>query len=225
MLALTDVITDGLNTLEVAVLDALARTLRPGFCPSREELSQAVGLGSRGYRINKLLEGLEERGYVALDAGRSRTITLLRTADGKRFSFNTIWVPLVGQIVAGAPLPAVGQAENPFADEAIELTRGLVRGHEQPFALRVHGNSMVDALVNDGDIVVLAQTTDIHNGDMVAALIMGTDGQEVTTLKHFYRENGHVRLQPANPEMPPLFFPPSRVTVQGKVILVIRQMG
>ncbi len=225
MLALTNVITDGLNTLEVAVLDALARTLRPGFCPSREELSQAVGLGGRGYRINKLLEDLEERGYVALDAGRSRTITLLRTSDGKRFSFNTVWVPLVGQIVAGTPLPAVGQAENPFTDEAIELTRSLVRGHAHPFALRVHGNSMVDALVNDGDIVVLAQTTDIHNGDMVAALIVGADGLEVTTLKHFYRENGRVRLQPANPEMPPLFFPPSRVTVQGKVILVIRQMG
>lgn len=225
MLALTDVISDGLSTLEVAVLDFLARTLRPGFCPSREELSRAVGLGGRGYRINKLLDGLEERGYVLLDTGRSRAITLLRTSDGKRFSFNTVWVPLVGQIVAGQPVPAVGQAENPFAGEAIELTRSLVRGQENPFALRVKGNSMVDALVNEGDIVVLAPTADIHNGDMVAALVVGEDGQESTTLKRFFRENGHVRLQPANPEMPPLYFPPSRVTVQGKVLLVIRQMG
>lgn len=225
MLALTDVISDGLSTLEVAVLDFLARTLRPGFCPSREELSRAVGLGGRGYRINKLLDGLEERGYVLLDIGRSRAITLLRTSDGKRFSFNTVWVPLVGQIVAGQPVPAVGQAENPFAGEAIELTRSLVRGQENPFALRVKGNSMVDALVNEGDIVVLAPTADIHNGDMVAALVVGEDGQESTTLKRFFRENGHVRLQPANPEMPPLYFPPSRVTVQGKVLLVIRQMG
>lgn len=224
MPALTHEVIDGLSTLEIAVLDTLARTVRPGFCPSREELSRAVGLGGRGYRINRVLEGLEERGYVALDAGRSRAIALLRTSDGRRFSFDNVWVPLVGQIVAGLPLPAAGQAENPFAGEAIELTRGLVRGRADSYALRVHGNSMIDALVNDGDIVVLAPSTVIHNGDMVAAQITDENGQESTTLKHLYRENGHVRLQPANPALPPLLFHPSRVAIQGKVILVIRQM-
>ena len=226
MPALNFAISDDLTELETAVLDHLARTVRPGFCPSREELSRAAGLGGRGYRIHKLLESLEDKAYVRLEPGRLRAISLLRTPDGRRFSFHTLWVPLVGQIVASRPLPSTGQLDNPFAGEAIELTRGLMRGQEDVFALRVSGDSMIDALVNDGDIVILSATAEVHNGDMVAARVIGDDGQKSTTLKHYYRENGHVRLQPANPTMPPLpLYHPSRVTVQGKVILVIRQMG
>jgi repressor LexA len=216
---------DDLTELEAAALAYLVRTTRPGFCPSREEISQAVGLGGRGYRIARLLDGLAEKGYIRLEPGRFRAISVLRRPDGRRFSFDTIWAPLVGQIVASKPLPSVGQADNPFAGEAIELTRGLVRGLDEVFALRVSGDSMIDALVNDGDLVVANATPDVHNGDMVAARITGADGQEATTLKHFYRENGLVRLQPANPLMLPLYYHPSQVHVYGKVVLVIRQVG
>lgn len=216
---------DDLTELEAAALAYLVRTARPGFCPSREEISQAVGFGGRGYRITRLLDGLAEKGYVRLEPGRFRAISVLRRPDGRRFSFDTIWAPLVGQIVASKPLPSVGQADNPFAGEAIELTRGLVRGLDEVFALRVSGDSMIDALVNDGDLVVVNATQDVYNGDMVAARITGDDGQEATTLKHFYRENGLVRLQPANPLMLPLYYHPSQVHVYGKVVLVIRQVG
>jgi repressor LexA len=216
---------DDLTELEAAALAYLVRTARPGFCPSREEISQAVGLGGRGYRITRLLDGLAEKGYIRLEPGRFRAISVLRRPDGRRFSFDTVWAPLVGQIVASKPLPSVGQADNPFAGEAIELTRGLVRGLDEVFALRVAGDSMIDALVNDGDLVVVNATPDVYNGDMVAARVTGEDGQEATTLKHFYRENGLVRLQPANPLMLPLYYHPSQVHVYGKVVLVIRQVG
>lgn len=216
---------DDLTELEAAALAYLVRAARPGFCPSREEISQAVGLGGRGYRITRLLDGLAEKGYIRLEPGRFRAISVLRRPDGRRFSFDTIWAPLVGQIVASKPLPSAGQADNPFAGEAIELTRSLVRGLDEVFALRVSGDSMIDALVNDGDLIVVSATQDVYNGDMVAARITGDDGQEATTLKHFHRENGLVRLQPANPTMLPLYYHPSQVHVYGKVALVIRQVG
>jgi SOS-response transcriptional repressor LexA len=85
---------------------------------------------------------------------------------------------------------------------------------------------MVDALVNDGDIVVLAAVSEIRNGDMVAARVADRDGREATTLKYYYRENGHVRLQHANPNVPPLpLYRPDQVEVYGKVVLIIRQIG
>ena len=137
MPALNLTLSDELSELEATVLDHLARTLRPGFCPSREEISQAVGLGRRGYHITKLLDSLVEKSYIRLEPGRFRAITVLRRPDGRRFSLDTFWAPLVGQIVASKPLPSVGQLDNPFAGEAVELTRSLVRGRDDVFALRL----------------------------------------------------------------------------------------
>lgn len=219
-------VAEDLTEREAIVLDYLVRTLRPGFCPSREEISRAAGLGGRGYHINKILDSLEQKTYVTLAHGRSRAITLHRRPDGRPFRFETIWVPVVGLIGASHPRLTATQADGLFADEAIELTRGLVRGREDVFALRISGDSMVGASVNDGDIVVLAAGSEIHNGDMVAARLPGGDGQEATTLKYYYRENGHVRLQHANPNMPPLPpYRPDQVDVCGKVVLIIRQVG
>ena len=219
-------ISDELTELETSVLDYLARTLRPGFCPSREELSRAAGLGGRGYRISKILESLEQKGFLRVAPGCSRAITLLRRPDGRPFRFETVWVPMIGLIGASQPRQTATQPDNVFADEAVELTRSLLRGQDATFALRVSGDSMIDALVNDGDIVILSAVPDAHNGDMVAARVLEDDGREATTLKYFFRENGHVRLQHANPLLPPLpLYRPEQITIHGKVVLIIRPMG
>jgi repressor LexA len=96
-----------------------------------------------------------------------------------------------------------------------------VRNQEGLYALRVKGDSMIDALVNDGDIVVLKHQLDARNGDMVAVRLLDRDE---TTLKRFYRENGHVRLQPANPTLHPIYVHPSQVEVQGQVVAIVRQL-
>jgi repressor LexA len=216
---------DDLNELEAATLEFLAARARGGSCPSREEISRAVGLGGRGYRVSRLLDGLEDKGYIRLGRGQSRAISVVRRPDGRPFSIGSVWVPVLGQIVASAPLPSFGQQDNPFAGEALELTRGLVGGSDDVYALRVSGDSMIDALVRDGDFVILNATQEIRNGDMVAARVTGDDGQEATTLKHYYREGGQVRLQPANHTMLPLFYHPSRVQLCGRVVAVVRQLA
>lgn len=216
---------DDLTPLEATALEYLIQRVRGGFCPSREEISRAIGLGGRGYRVSRLLAGLAEKNYIRLQQRRSRAITVLRQPDGRRFSLGVLHVPIAGQIVASEPLPSAGQMDNPFSGEALELARGLLGGSEDVFALRVSGESMIDAWVNDGDFVIVSPVQEVRNGDMVAARVTGDDGQEATTLKHFYREDGRVRLQPANRSMSALYYHPSRVLICGKVLTVVRQLA
>jgi repressor LexA len=108
------------------------------------------------------------------------------------------------------------------ADEMIEVARNLVGSARDVFALHVKGNSMIDAMISDGDVVVMQAAHAAENGDMVAAWIEDT---EETTLKRFYLENGRVRLQPANPSMDPIFVDPAQVRIQGRVVAVIRNLN
>ncbi|MCP4708341.1 MAG: repressor LexA, partial [Planctomycetes bacterium] len=131
--------------------------------------------------------------------------------------------PLLGRIVASEPVPV---PPNDFAilgeDEAIELTRDVVDPKEDLFALQVSGNSMIDAMINDGDTVIMRPHHDVHNGDLVAVWL---SDKEETTLKRFYREGDRVRLQPANPTMDPIYIDdPSTVQIQGLVVAVVRQV-
>ena len=108
------------------------------------------------------------------------------------------------------------------ADEAISITRELLPSEEGLFALQVKGDSMIDAMVSDGDIVVMQRAPDWRNGDMVAVWLKE---KEETTLKHIFREGRRVRLQPANPTMKPIYIEnPESLEVQGKVMLVVRQL-
>ena len=106
-------------------------------------------------------------------------------------------------------------------DDWLAVTQDVVRRHDNLFALHVKGDSMIDALIHDGDIVVMERADTADNGEMVAAWIKD---REETTLKRFYRENGRVRLQPANPTMKPIFVDADNVSVQGKVVAVIRNL-
>jgi repressor LexA len=166
--------------------------------------------------MEKTMRSLEAKGYLELSRGRSRSITLHRRANGRRFSGDTVWAPVVGQ---NAP------PESSAIAEAIELARSMLGKREDVYALKIRGQSMSDALVRDGDVVILARTSAVANGELAAIRVIGKDGHKNLTLKYFYRENGHVRLQPAHPDMPPLFYKPEHVVVHGRVVLVIRQAG
>jgi len=135
-------------------------------------------------------------------------------------------VPVKGRIVAGEPVPVPGSDFDYYDAEAwVEVAssqlpkRSLSAG--SLFALEVSGESMIDAMVNDGDIVIMEPATEANNGEMVAVWLVD---QEETTLKYFYREKGTIRLQPANPTMEPIYADPQQVRVQGKVVMVIRQV-
>ena len=193
-----------------------------GYPPSIREIGEAVGISSTSV-VNYNLNRLVEEGYLDRQQNVSRGLRLTDklTRAGHRAS-DIIRVPLVGRIFAGAPVPLPGTDSPVFdTEEALEITRGLLSTTDGIFALQVKGDSMVDAMVNDGDIVVMKRETDWRNGDMVAVWL--TDKEE-TTLKRIYMEGHRIRLQPANPTMEPIYIDdPSTVQIQGRVVAVVRQ--
>ena len=208
-----------------------------GRPPTIREIGGAVNISSTSV-VNYNLTKLKERGLLERDAEVSRGLRLTEkvteTAEQARESVsravqkagtavsNMFRVPLIGNIVAGSPIE-VGNGDFSVYDEedAIELSSSMIPGrHDDLFALRVSGDSMIDAMVNDGDIVIMRKENDARNGDMVAVWL----SDDTTTLKYFYREgNNQVRLQPANPTMDPIYVDGEDVQVQGKVMMVLRQ--
>src|SRR5215472_6450405 len=193
-----------------------------GYPPTIRQIGEAVSISSTSV-VNYNLNKLERDGYIMRDLKVSRGV---RLADGvgrkaARKLNNSISIPLAGFIFASNPV-LVGDTPQTATDEVIELTRDLISDEGELFALRVKGDSMIDAMVNDGDIVVMKKVDRARNGEMVAVWL--SDRSE-TTLKHFFLENGRVRLQPANPTMGPIYEDPGNVVVQGKVMLVVRQMN
>ena len=192
-----------------------------GYPPTIRQIGEAVSISSTSV-VNYNLNKLERDGYIMRDLKVSRGVRLAEGVGrraaraGERFS-----IPLAGYIFASAPV-LVGDTPQTATDEVIELTRDMVSDEGEMFALRVKGDSMIDAMVNDGDIVVMKKVDRARNGEMVAVWL--SDRSE-TTLKHFFLENGRVRLQPANPTMGPIYADPGNVVVQGKVMLVLRQMN
>jgi repressor LexA len=132
-------------------------------------------------------------------------------------------VPIVGYIAAGEPIPVpTSDTWKAEPQDTVEVSNELIRGRGEVYALKVKGNSMVDALISDGDIVLMQQAETADNGEMVAAWLKA-EGE--TTLKKLYRESNRIRLQPANSQMKPIYVAPKNVAVQGKVIGVIRQLA
>ncbi|MBN1219235.1 MAG: transcriptional repressor LexA [Anaerolineae bacterium] len=180
-----------------------------GYPPTYEEIRQGLNISSKSL-VNYHLEVLENAALLKRSPNTPRGIRLNSESE-------TVQVPFMGRIAAGPPTDFVEDNNR----EAIELTCTIVPNRADLFALKVEGDSMIDALVNHGDIVIMQHQVEAQNGEMVAVRLID---QNETTLKRFYRENGHVRLQPANPKMEPIFVSPESVAVQGKVVAIIRQV-
>ena len=192
-----------------------------GYPPSIREIGADAGISSTSV-VSYNLRRLEEEGYISRDREVSRGLKLTSAARTQMMSEEVVRLPLLGRIVAGEPIPVPASDFPLMGDEAIELTRDILGDPEGLYALQVEGNSMIDALVHDGDIVVMRHQRRVENGEMVAVWLR--DREEVT-LKRFYQEKGgRVRLQPANPTMEPIYVDPRQVEVQGKVVMVIRQL-
>lgn len=187
-----------------------------GYPPTIRQIGEAAGISSTSV-VNYNLNKLEKAGYLTRDLKVSRGLRLVLEAPRNLFR-----VPVLGYIFASQPVPVPGGGPQVSPDEAIELTRDLLADEQDLFALRVRGDSMIDAMVNDGDIVVMKRQEQARNGEMVAVWLRD---REETTLKRFYAENGRIRLQPANPSMGPIYVDPANVEVQGRVVLVVRQLN
>jgi repressor LexA len=199
-----------LSLKQQKILDFLRRFIRDkNYPPSIRDIQEECDISSTSV-VDYNLKALERMGYIHRDREVSRAIELL---DGSGRRPRTITVPVIGQIAAGQPIP-VPEGAVDYSD-VVEVTEEMTGGKEDVYALRVKGNSMIDALVNDGDLVIMEQAVTADNGDMVAAWLK--QEQEVT-LKKFYREGARVRLQPANAAMKPIYTDADNVEIQGKVL-------
>jgi repressor LexA len=215
--------TEGLSVRQKGILDFVQEFLKEnGYPPTIREIGAAMGISSTSV-VSYHLQKLEAFGHIARNPDISRGMRLTRTEVSHEPTGGVVHLPLLGRIVAGEPIPVPSSDFSLMGDDTIELTREVLGDTAGLYALEVEGNSMIDALVHDGDVVVMRQQHRVENGEMAAVWLK--DREEVT-LKRFYQEpTGRVRLQPANPSMHPLFIEdPDLVEVQGKVVMVIRQL-
>jgi repressor LexA len=221
--------------------------VQTGYPPSIREICDQADISSTSV-VNYYLDQLKELGYIERDDRVSRGIRLVKPLNeaggvsaspfkqtarqsaqalGRRVA-ELLQVPMVGRIQAGLPMPVPASDFSYYdAESMIDVAASLLpsrdRAAKDLFALEVQGDSMIDAMINDGDIVIMKPSLEARNGEMVAVWL---DGRDETTLKYFYLENGHVRLQPANPTMQPILIDdPASVRIQGKVVMVIRKVG
>jgi repressor LexA len=189
------------------------------FPPTIREIGEKVDISSTSV-VKYNLDILEREGLIERDREISRGIRVVENVFERMAE--VIQVPLLGRIAAGVPIPVPDADFSPFGyDSSIELTRDIVKDTQGIYALEVRGDSMIDALINDGDIVLMKHQERVENGELAAVWL---PDQEETTLKRFYLEGNRVRLQPANPTMDAMYYPANKVEVKGKVVCVIRQL-
>ncbi len=210
---------------------------RHGYPPTIREIGKAVGASSTSV-VNYNLDRLADKGYIERVPEVSRGLRLLPQSEADVSTFpgtqrlgivpssatSLLQVPLVGTIAASAPVPTPDDVGYYYdTDDLIDVPLHLLGAEDayDLFALRVVGDSMIDAMVAEGDIVILRRQTVAQNGDMVAVWL---DERGETTLKKYYQEGEKVRLQPANPTMQPIYVPAEHVHVQGRVLAVLRRL-
>jgi len=185
-----------------------------GYAPTIAEIQIGCKISSKSV-VDYHLKALEREGRIKREAETSRAIEI--TGMGKR----TLAIPLLGKISAGQPIPVpTDDTWHMVIHETVEVPAEMLPIAIEAYALKVEGNSMIDALVDDGDVVVLESINTAEDGDMVAAWLI--ERQEAT-LKKLYREPRCIRLQPANQSMAPMYVDPDKVQVQGRVIAVLRK--
>jgi len=208
----TTVLPERQQRILVAIRDWV---VEHGYSPSTREIGDAVGLKSSS-SVSKHLSALEDKGFLKRGASVTRPmdvrVFLHETTSSGQASADSISVPVVGDIAAGTPISAIEHV-----DDVLNLPRGLVGRGSNVFALRVRGDSMIDAAICDGDMVVVQQTHEAHNGQIVAAMI-----DEEATVKVYQRRNGHVLLEPRNPAYPVI--DGDKAVILGVVVSVLRSV-
>jgi len=190
-----------------------------GYPPTIRDIVAGCGISSTSV-VDYNLNILEREGYIRRHREVSRGIELVTRSPAQD---NQLQVPIIGKIAAGEPIPVPTPDtwDVTASAETLEVTKDLTRGRKEVYALKVKGLSMVDALINDGDFVLIEYVNRVENGEMAAIWLRA---EKEVTLKKFYAESGRIRLQPANSEMQPIYVEPDNVEVQGRVIAVIRQL-
>ncbi|MCE7979798.1 MAG: repressor LexA [Caldilinea sp. CFX5] len=200
----------GLSERQQHILCFISEKQQEGWTPSVREIGEAMGLKSSA-AVQKHLDALERQGYIRRSVGKARVIQVIKPLAKLD---EPLLIPIVGEIAAGGPLLAEENIEGYLnAVDAEVLAKGGTF-----FALRVKGESMIDAGILSGDYVIVRQQPLVENGEIAAALL-----DNEATVKRFYKEKDHVRLQPANAKMAPILV--HDVQILGKVVSVIRQMA
>src|SRR5512147_2826968 len=215
----------GLGERHQKILDFLQEYQRENrYPPSIREIGVKTGISSTSV-VNYYLDQLEKRGLIERDRKISRGVRLAHTNG---ISPDMLRIPILGPIAAGLPLPELNPNISYMTENeanAVDIARSLLPSKEKGdglYALEVKGDSMIDAMINDGDIVVLKPATDARNGEMVAVWL---PRDNEATLKYFFKEKDRYRLQPANPTMKPIYVKKSEpLEIKGKVVMVIRRM-
>ena len=195
-----------------------------GYPPTVRDIQYACDISSTSV-VDYNLKILQKEGYIRRSPEISRGIEVL----GAKRQKDTFSVPVMGYIAAGEPIPvptSEGWAPDSAVDQ-VDVVNGMlggvrVRGTSNLYALRVRGTSMIDALVDDGDVVVIQPAEGVRDGDMVVAWLKN---EKEATLKRIYNDGTMVRLQPANSQMEPIFVSANNIEVQGKVVAVLRNLG
>jgi repressor LexA len=214
----------GLGERHHRILEFLQQYQRENkYPPSIREIGEKTGITSTSV-VNYYLDQLEKKGLIERDRKISRGVRLA----GMNGSPDTLRIPILGPIAAGSPIPELDPNISYLMDSeahAVDIARSLLPSKEKGedlYALEVQGESMIDAMINDGDIVVIKPASDARNGEMVAVWL---PRDNEATLKYFFKEKDRYRLQPANPTMKPIFVKKSEpLEIKGKVVMVIRRM-
>lgn len=207
----TTVLPERQQRILVAIRDWV---VEHGYSPSTREISDAVGLKSSS-SVSKHLSALEDKGFLKRGTSVTRPMDVrvfLHETAVAQLSDDSISVPVVGDIAAGTPISAIEHV-----DDVLSLPRGLVGRGSNVFALRVRGDSMIDAAICDGDMVVIQQAQEAYSGQIVAAMI-----DEEATVKVYQRRNGHVFLEPRNPDYPVI--DGDKAVILGIVVSVLRSV-